>query len=107
MYSEFLPEWQGNVKPQRLLVLRSEDYFAKPLRAVKQVWRLLGLRQPSDAEKRAAEAVAPSDELAQVRNEHGEPPAAAIASVRRFYAPFNAQLAEQLNDRAFLWGEPA
>ena len=56
---------------------------------------------------RRAEAVAPSDELAQVRNEHGEPPAAAIASVRRFYAPFNAQLAEQLNDRAFLWGEPA
>ena len=31
------------IRPQRLLVLRTEDYFARPLRGVRQVWRLLTL----------------------------------------------------------------
>ena len=38
-----LPEWQRYVPAKRLLVLRSEDYFARPLRAVKRIWRLLQL----------------------------------------------------------------
>ena len=90
-------------RPQRLLVLRSEDYFERPLRSVRRVWRLLGLRAPTDAERAAAERPAPRDEAQQVRDEHGEPPAAALASVRRFYRPFNARLAEQLDDAAFTW----
>ena len=40
MYSEYMPEWQAYIRPQRLLVLRTEDYFARPLRGVRQVWRL-------------------------------------------------------------------
>lgn len=43
MYSEYMPEWQAYIRPQRLLVLRTEDYFARPLRGVRQVWRLLTL----------------------------------------------------------------
>jgi len=103
MYSEFVPEWQAYVRPQRLLVLRSEDYFERPLRSVRRVWRLLGLRAPTDAERVAAERPTPRDEAQQVRDEHGEPPAAALAAVRRFYRPFNARLAEQLDDPAFTW----
>ena len=103
MYSEFLPEWQAYIKPPRLLVLRTEDHFARPLRGVRRVWRLLGLRAPTDAERQEAEGVAPKDELAQVRQEHGEPPPAALARGREVYAPFNRALSEQLNEGAFLW----
>lgn len=73
---------------------------------VRQVWRLLGLRPPTDTERREAEGGAAKDELQQVRGQHGEPPAAAFARVREFYAPFNSALASQLGDRAFLWGWP-
>ena len=73
---------------------------------VRQVWRLLGLRPPTDTERREAEGGAAKDELQQVRGQHGEPPAAAFARVREFYAPFNSALASQLGDRAFLWGLP-
>ena len=72
----------------------------------RQVWRLLGLRPPTESERREAEGGAAKDELEQVRAEHGEPPAAPFARVRAFYAPFNAALAAQLGDRAFLWGWP-
>ena len=73
---------------------------------VRQVWRLLGLRPPTDTERREAEGGAAKDELQQVRVQHGDPPAAAFARVREFYAPFNSALASQLGDRAFLWGLP-
>jgi hypothetical protein len=69
------------------------------------VWRLLGLRQPTDTERREAEGGAAKDELQQVREQHGEPPAAAFARVREFYAPFNTALAVQLDDRRFLWSD--
>ena len=104
MYSEFYPEWRAYIKPQRLLVLRTEDYFGRPLRGVRRVWRLLGLRPPTETERFEAEGGATKDELQQVRAQHGEPPAAAFAQVREFYAPFNRALAAQLDDLAFVWG---
>ena len=64
------------------------------------MWRLLGLRPPTDTERREAEGGATKDELQQMRAQHGEPPAAAFARVRAFYAPFNTALASQLDDRA-------
>ena len=67
------------------------------------MWRLLGLRPPTDTERREAEGGATKDELQQVREQHGEPPAAAFARVREFYAPFNRALATQLGTEAFEW----
>jgi len=85
MYSEFLPEWQSAFG-SRLVVRRSEEYFGRPLRLVRRVWRLLGLRAPSASERRAVEAMRPRDELQQVVAEHGEPPSETLRRVRAFYS---------------------
>jgi hypothetical protein len=43
------------------------------------------------------------DEARSVAAAHGLPTAQELASVRRFYAPFNQELARLLGDVSFLW----
>jgi len=110
MYSAFLPEWQAYFAPERLLVLPSSEHFARPMRSTRLVWRWLGLREASQQEEADARRVKEGDELKQTVLRHGEAPAHHSRAVRAFYAPFNRDLAEALDDRRFYrgnWGAPS
>ena len=102
MYSVFLPEWLLYLR-RGLHVLRSEDYFLNPLRALRRITRHLGLPQLTANELRAAEAERTHDEARSVAATHGMPKPAELEGVRKFYAPFNGELARLLGDSAFLW----
>lgn len=109
MYAAFLPEWQAALPPRHLLVLRTEDYLLKPMRALRQVSRHLGLRPMSENEARKAERLKSSDELkAVVKRGHPLPETskereAVLGPIRRFYEPFNQALSGMLHNDAFLW----
>ena len=103
MYAAFLPEWQASLPTHHLLVMRTEDQLASPMRTLRRVVRHLGLRAMREDELRAARAVKVADEGERVRERHGVPDAPTREAVRRFYQPFNRALAVQLNDPAFLW----
>jgi hypothetical protein len=106
MYSAFLPEWQAALDPSRLLIMRAEDQFARPMHALRRACAHLGLRPLSVEELKAAKHVRGTDELERVQGAHGLPPPAIFARVRSFYEPFNRALVHQLGgDRAFLWPE--
>ena len=103
----FVPEWRAAIPPHRLLILRSEDYAARPVPTLQRVVRLLGLRRFAKDEAAAAAAVESTDELTRVVGKQGLPPRAEAAAVRRWYAPYNSALAAMLRDDAFLWPEHA
>ncbi len=102
-YAAFMPEWQQAIPPSRLLVMRTEDYIAAPGKALRRVAKVVGLRPFTHAELRAATSLPSVDELARQSREHGEPPPAEAAAVRRWYRPFNQALAAQLGSDDFLW----
>lgn len=81
MYDVFVEEWLATVGRERLLVMRSEDYFRAPARAVARMWRWLGLRVTPKA-REAAARVEIKDERTKVVEERGMPPRAALAAVR-------------------------
>eukprot|EP00966_Prymnesium_polylepis_P165789 3832226-Prymnesium_polylepis.1 len=105
MYAVFLPEWQRYLR-RGLHVVRTEDYFQNPLRALRRVVRHLNLPQLAPDAQRAAEGERNGDEARAVAASHGMPSPSELEPVRRFYAPFNQDLARLLGDKAFLW-QPA
>ena len=107
MYAEFLPEWQTYVPTKRLLVVRTDEYFDRPIRAVRRAWQWLGLRPPSADENDGARALKADDELVRASAAHGAPQdyPALLRPVRAFYAPFNARLAGMLRDPGFTRGQ--
>ena len=103
MYAAFLPEWRASLPPHHLLVMRTEDQIAHPLRVVRRATAHLGLRALTPRELQAIRAVRAEDELDRVRMKYGMPSEPVLSRVRRFYRPFNRALARQLADDAFLW----
>lgn len=103
MYAVFLPEWRASLPRGHLLVMRTEDQIAHPVRVVRRAAAHLGLRALTPAELEAVRAVRAEDELDRVRERHGMPSEMVLSRVRRFYRPFNRALAQQLDDDAFLW----
>lgn len=63
----------------------------------------LRAKQMTANQLRDAEREPIRDEASSISVAHGMPTAQALEDVRRFYAPFNARLAELLGDHQFLW----
>lgn len=103
MYAAFLPEWQAALPRGHLLIMRTEDQIAHPMRTLKRAVAHLGLRALRDEELRRARDVTVRDEAERVVRKHGLPDMATQERVRAFYHPFNQALARQLDDPAFLW----
>jgi hypothetical protein len=101
MYSVFMEDWQASIPPERLTVLRSEDYFGHVAQVkpppLAFLWRWLHLAEPTERDWRAAAAHAAEDGPLEAMTTDMR------ALVDTFYAPFNQRLAEQLEDDAFLW----
>ncbi|KAL1503007.1 hypothetical protein AB1Y20_011076 [Prymnesium parvum] len=100
IYSVFLSEWQRYLR-RTLLVMRTEDYLNNPLRALRRVTRHLELPQLTAEGMRAAERERSRDEALVLHD--GMPSPEEMRGVRKFYEPFNVELARLLGDRAFLW----
>ena len=105
MYAVYLAEWQAALGRENLLILRTEDQIAHPMRTLKRVVSHLRLRPMRDEELRKARAVEVADEAEKVREAHGTMEPGVRAAVRAFYEPFNKALARQLGDPGFLWPE--
>jgi hypothetical protein len=99
----FVPEWRAALPTGNLLIMRTEEQLAHPMRTLKRAVAFLGLRALRDDELRRARAVELNDDAARVRENHGLPDATTRAAVRAFYQPFNEALAAQLDDPGFLW----
>lgn len=101
LYAAFLPDWLGAFPPEQLLVLRLEDYEAKPEAHLRGVLDFLGLSPPPAGRW--------SRMLAQPRanRRHGGSGIlpATHAFLRTFYAPANALLADLLDDARFRWAD--
>jgi hypothetical protein len=94
LYADQLERWLEHFPREQLLVLRSEDFLARPDDVYAQVFEFLGLRQweVRDYEARNTAAYAPIDPGLRARLEE------------RFAEP-NARLARLLG-RDFNWGRP-
>ena len=90
----------------QLLVLRSEDVFARPEEALAVAWRFAGLdvraRPPQQREEGAYRPVLPRGGAADAIA--AEPMSGATRAILdEFFAPHNADLAHLLGDERFLW----
>ena len=97
MYIIFLERWRREFG--RLLLLRSEDYYEAPRRALTTALRFLGLDVPStDLEWQPL--LEPAVQVAGTRPPDGLPllPAAMEAALREFYAPSLDQLVRSLQN---------
>ena len=104
LYAAFLPEWQAALPPERLLIVRTEDYIARPLRWLRRAVAHLGLRPMSEAEVRGAERTRKADEFGALLGRGRAPPSSELlAPMRRFYRPWNRVLAGMLKDDSFMW----
>eukprot|EP00965_Chrysotila_dentata_P259949 6213737-Pleurochrysis_carterae.AAC.3 len=103
MYALFLREWAMYF--DKLIVIRTDDYFRMPFRHVRRVWRWLGLPHARPLEMQQAENVPVHDELKDVNRKHGEPPEDLLRPIRRFYAPFNRALARLQRDSGLVTGD--
>lgn len=97
MYSVFLPAWRA--QHQRLLALRSEDYFASPRRVLERAMAHIGLPPPTD-EAGWAPLLDGRRTIHGTRPAAGTPPMApaTVAMLKEFYAPSLTRLTEQLAD---------
>ncbi|KAK3241374.1 hypothetical protein CYMTET_48852 [Cymbomonas tetramitiformis] len=109
MYSIFVEDWVKWIGRDRVLVMRSEDYYeelgsgsGRPSALIK-TWELLSVPPASEELWTGSEGSPVQNEHAKVLEEHGEMPAEIRARVDAFYQPFKADLASILNDSRFLW----
>ena len=73
------------------------------LGVLRRVVRHLSLPQLTTDQLRAAEGERSHDEVRSVAASHGMPDPSDMEIVRKFYAPFNVELARLLGDSAFMW----
>lgn len=92
MYSDILEKWQRHYSPRQILVLISEEFFAKPRETLEKVWRHFELTNWK------------LEHVPRARvSEDREPiPPRARKLLEDFYAPLNKRLGEILT-RSFPW----
>ena len=109
MYARALAVWWRHFPRDQLLVVRAEDLKADPGAAMRKVFDHLHLAQPDDTPAAFARKERGSllkvERAANVRDEARTfvPHAHTTARLRKFFAPFNQELAMLLDDEAFLW----
>ncbi|KAK3264209.1 hypothetical protein CYMTET_27031, partial [Cymbomonas tetramitiformis] len=131
LYAAYLPTWHAAFGRQRLLVLRSEDYWDNPRSAIAHAYEFLGFDELPDASWQAVldrpisrmtgsefEGACGTCGDFKLVNKHR--PTGRVSGhtetrthfdmlpearnlLNAFYAPFNKQLASLLQDDRFLW----
>jgi hypothetical protein len=133
LYAAFLPAWIDAFGRERLLLLRSEDVWARPRAELARAFDFLGLEQPTDAQWEpllaapvvrvrgsanvsywADKAITnylvprpagmPGAPLTRMRVPMRADTAAELAD---FFRPYNEALAELADEPGFLWGDVA
>ncbi|GFN84158.1 sulfotransferase [Plakobranchus ocellatus] len=107
LYSVYLNEWLSVFPRDQILVIRLEDYSAKPLTTIRQVNKFLGLKSLSEEE---AEDVLEKPVFNRRRasdKKLGKMLPETRDLLKQFYRPYNVELARLLQDERFLWEDGA
>ena len=131
LYVAYVPTWRRAFGSKRLLLLRAEDYWARPVETLQQVSTFLGIGQPSAESLKAAAsapirvlhgsnatfwgdksvvnrhvAVSKVNEPGHTRSRIKEPMAPeARQLLSSFFGPHNKELARILGDARFEWAD--
>lgn len=101
LYAVYLERWLSLFPSERILVLRSEDYFADSAKQLAKVAAWLGLRPLDEADWMDAGKAAPRP----TSSRDGKPSMSLETKqlLQAFYGPFNERLAKLLKDDKFLY----
>ena len=99
MYSIWLHVWMSFFPTDSFLVIKAEDYYAKPRQVLVHVFAHLGLSHPTEEEW--TRILGTSEVRTAATGQDMLPAARALAG--EFYASYNVDLAQMMGDAKWQW----
>ena len=108
IYFAHIRKWLSVVPKERFLFLTLEELIADPVQTATSISRFLGVKQSAVDIRKGAELASFCNENSQGSINYKTSPDLQMRNDTRhmletFYRPFNALLADLLQDKKFLW----